>query len=177
MASSRWPSASSRGSAGGGHFEAKTVERAADAALASSSYLLGARPSIADFGLAAQLDQMRSDPTAGALIQSRAPNVARWLDRMRAPRAEGGFDSFEAIAQRLGALAVVPVHVVAGPIAPDRQRIAGKKGGIFGSLIFIIACFFCVVVEVLLLLVLVFFLLHFLLNLLAFVLLIFGHHF
>lgn len=76
-----------------------------DAALASSSYLLGGRPSIADFGLAAQLEQMASDPTAGALIQTRAPNVARWLARMRAPRAEGGFDSFDAVTQRLAALA------------------------------------------------------------------------
>ncbi|MBL8547156.1 MAG: glutathione S-transferase [Hyphomonadaceae bacterium] len=62
--------------------------------LGKRPYLLGGRPSLADFGLAGQLQQLNSDPTPGALLRSQAPNVVRWLERMENPKADGAFASF-----------------------------------------------------------------------------------
>lgn len=46
-------------------------------------YLLGARPSVADFGLMAPLyAHLARDPVPSKLMKSRAPNVFRWTERM-----------------------------------------------------------------------------------------------
>ncbi|MEZ5961853.1 MAG: glutathione S-transferase family protein [Hyphomonadaceae bacterium] len=66
-----------------------------DGLLAKRPYLFGGRPSLADFGLAGQLAQLNSDPTPGALLRAQAPNVVKWLERMDAPKADGGFASFD----------------------------------------------------------------------------------
>lgn len=66
-----------------------------DRVLQKRAYLLGARPSLADFGLSGQLAQMLSDPTPGAMIRAQAPNVAAWIARMDNPRVEGPFASFD----------------------------------------------------------------------------------
>lgn len=65
--------------------------------LGKRPYLFGGRPSLADFGLAGQLAQLNSDPTPGALLRAQAPNVAKWLERMDAPKADGGFASFDEL--------------------------------------------------------------------------------
>jgi hypothetical protein len=52
---------------------------------------------MADFGLAGQLKQLLSDPTPGAMIKGQAPNLARWVERMDAPKNEGAFATFEAV--------------------------------------------------------------------------------
>lgn len=72
--------------------------------LAARSYLLGGRPSIADFGLAAQFAQLLADPTPGALIKTRAPRVAMWVDRMESPDIEGSFAGFDALRDDLAQL-------------------------------------------------------------------------
>jgi glutathione S-transferase len=49
-------------------------------------YILGGRPSDADFGLMAPLfAHLARDPYPGALMKSRAPNVFRWTERMNLP--------------------------------------------------------------------------------------------
>ena len=63
--------------------------------LSKRPYLLGARPSLADFGLAGQLGQLASDPTPGAIIAAQAPNVVKWLGRMQKPSVEGDFAAFD----------------------------------------------------------------------------------
>jgi len=63
----------------------------------SRPYLFGGRPTLADFGLAGQLKQLLSDPTPGAMIKAQAPNLVRWVERMDAPKDEGGFATFEAV--------------------------------------------------------------------------------
>ncbi len=68
------------------------------------AYLFGARPSLADFGLAGQLTQLLSDPTAGALIKAQAPSVVLWIDRMENPEREGEFASFASLRDDLGEL-------------------------------------------------------------------------
>jgi glutathione S-transferase len=72
--------------------------------LAKRPYVLGARPSLADFGLAGQLGQLASDPTPGAVIRAQAPNVAAWLVRMEKPRVEGDFASLAELKNDLSAL-------------------------------------------------------------------------
>ncbi|MEQ1619741.1 MAG: glutathione S-transferase family protein [Terricaulis sp.] len=64
--------------------------------LAGRSYLFGGRPSLADFGLAGQFEQLLSDPTPGALIRAQAPNLVGWVERMQNPSVEGAFVSFAA---------------------------------------------------------------------------------
>jgi glutathione S-transferase len=72
--------------------------------LAKRKYLFGGRPSLADFGLAGQLAQLRSDPTPGTLLEAQAPNVVRWLDRMESPKAEGKFASFADVRDEVAEL-------------------------------------------------------------------------
>lgn len=51
-------------------------------------YLLGARPSIGDFGLIGPLyAHLYRDPASGRLMQERAPQVAQWVERMINPGA------------------------------------------------------------------------------------------
>jgi glutathione S-transferase len=69
--------------------------------LKARSYLFGARPCLADFALSAQLAQLVSDPTGGALCRTRAPSVGAWLSRMEAPVREGDLESLEALAPTL----------------------------------------------------------------------------
>jgi hypothetical protein len=56
-------------------------------------YLLGGRPSIADFGFMAPLfAHLSRDPVPSSLMKNRAPNVYRWTERMNLPGiADGEF--------------------------------------------------------------------------------------
>jgi glutathione S-transferase len=56
-------------------------------------YLLGGRPSIADFGLMAPMfAHLARDPVPATLMKNRAPNVFRWTERMNLARiADGEF--------------------------------------------------------------------------------------
>jgi glutathione S-transferase len=69
-----------------------------DAHLATRLYLFGARPAYGDFGLWGQFYEMWTDPTVGALIGGSAPHVLDWIHRMLWPRAEGGFETWTALA-------------------------------------------------------------------------------
>lgn len=54
-------------------------------------YLLGGRPSMADFGLMAGLyAHLARDPVPSALMKSRAPNVYRWTERMNVANIDDG---------------------------------------------------------------------------------------
>ncbi len=89
--------------------------RLLDAHLASRSYLFGARPALADFGLSGQLGQLASDPTPGELLKTRAPNVAAWLKRMDEAGVEGPFEPFEQLS---GTLAPLLREEIAGAYLP-----------------------------------------------------------
>lgn len=75
-----------------------------DAMLETRPYLFGGKPTMADFGLAAQLQQLLSDPTPGASIRAQAPKVAAWCERMRAPKDEGAIEPFGALVAQLSPL-------------------------------------------------------------------------
>jgi hypothetical protein len=72
--------------------------------LGEKDYLFGGKPTLADFGLAAQLAQLLSDPTPGALLRAQAPNLVRWIERMDDPKAGGGFVSLDSVRTPLAAL-------------------------------------------------------------------------
>jgi glutathione S-transferase len=69
--------------------------------LASRPYLFGARPAFGDFGLWGQVYEAWTDPTAGGILRERAKNVVAWVERMLEPRAEGDFESWEALRPSL----------------------------------------------------------------------------
>ncbi len=69
--------------------------------LATRKYLLGNRPSFGDFGLAAQLYEASVDPTCGAIMMGRAPDVLAWCHRMMEPRLDGEFETFETLKPTL----------------------------------------------------------------------------
>lgn len=75
-----------------------------EAHLASRPYLFGGRPTIADFGLAPQLYECRSDPTPGAILEAKAPRVVAWIERMLAPAVEGELEPWESLEPGLGRL-------------------------------------------------------------------------
>lgn len=99
--------------------------------LSGRAYLFGGRPSIADFGVAAQLAQLLSDPTPGALIRAQAPNVVRWIERMENPKAEGAFASFDDVK---GAVAELLRAEVAGAylawMAANAAAVADDANGV-----------------------------------------------
>jgi glutathione S-transferase len=69
--------------------------------LAARPYLFGARPAFGDFGLWGQLYECWTDPTPGELMRKEAPRVAEYVERMLDPKAEGGFESWDALAPTL----------------------------------------------------------------------------
>ncbi len=72
-----------------------------DTHLRAHPYLFGARPAFGDFGVWGQLYCAWTDPTAGALIEARAPALLAWIQRMLWPRAEGEFAAWQALAPTL----------------------------------------------------------------------------
>lgn len=83
-----------------------------DAHFAVHPYLFGNRPAFGDFGLWAQLYCAWTDPTAGALIQGRAPALLAWIQRMLWPRAEGEFVEWKTLASTLQPL----LSTIVGPL-------------------------------------------------------------
>jgi glutathione S-transferase len=69
-----------------------------NAHLAARPYVLGGRPSLADFGLWGQFYELATDPTPGAIMRASAPNVMAWVARMLAPKAEGPFESWATLS-------------------------------------------------------------------------------
>lgn len=64
-----------------------------DAHFAAHPFLFGTRPSIGDFGLMGSMyAHLYRDPHSGRLMRTRAPRLARWVERMNEPQqAPGAF--------------------------------------------------------------------------------------
>ncbi|MGE4096083.1 MAG: glutathione S-transferase family protein [Candidatus Binatia bacterium] len=69
--------------------------------LRQRKYLFGGKPAFGDFGLAAQLHQCSTDPSAGALMRTRAPRVRSWSVQMLDPQDEGKWETWDALAPTL----------------------------------------------------------------------------
>ncbi len=72
-----------------------------EAHLAARPYLFGGRPAFGDFAMWGQLYNAWTDPTPGALIGGRAPNVLAWIHRMLWPRIEGEFEPWSNLEPTL----------------------------------------------------------------------------
>ena len=99
--------------------------------VASRPYLFGGRPSLADFGLAAQFAQLLSDPTPGAIIRAQAPNVVHWVERMENPKAEGPFLSLDAVKADLEELLRVEIAgAYLAWMAANARAVADDASGV-----------------------------------------------
>ena len=103
--------------------------RILDAHLARRRYLFGNRPAFADFGLYAQLYQCSTDPTPGAIMRDRAPRVAKWIQEMLGPRAEGEFETWATLQATLSPLLKEEVAGIFFPwsTANAQALAAGQK--------------------------------------------------
>lgn len=72
-----------------------------DLHLAPRAYLFGDRPAFGDFGMWGQIYNAWTDPTCGAVIEARYPNVLRWIHRMLFPQIGGDFEDWETLAPTL----------------------------------------------------------------------------
>lgn len=99
--------------------------------LARRPYVFGARPALADFALAGQLWQLRSDPTPGAMVSAQAPNVSRWLDRIQDAAPEGDFVGFAAAAEDMAELLGSEIAGAYLPwMAANAQAVADDAAGV-----------------------------------------------
>ena len=106
--------------------------------LGDRAYLFGARPCLADFGLAGQLSQLNADPSPGAMIKAQAPAVSAWLARMNNPRAEGDFLSFaglrggltELLREEIAATYLVWMAANFFAVAEDSQGVGVDIAGV-----------------------------------------------
>lgn len=71
-----------------------------EAHLANRSFILGGRPSFADFGLFCQLYGCTQQPTTQPMIEAH-PHVASWIDRMLDPEATGSFEEWDLLEETL----------------------------------------------------------------------------
>jgi glutathione S-transferase len=77
-----------------------------DKHFASYNYLLGDRPCVGDFGLMGPLyAHLYRDPAPGKIMQEKAPNVVKWVQRMNAHTDKPGeWLSDDVVPQTLNAL-------------------------------------------------------------------------
>lgn len=85
----------------------ETIEASLDEALAlleahltDRSFMLGGRPSFADFGLFCQLYGCTQQPTTQPMIEAHS-HVAAWIDRMLEPEAVGPFEEWEQLEKTM----------------------------------------------------------------------------
>lgn len=64
-------------------------------------FIFGGQPTVADFALAAQFDQMMQDPSPSTWMKDHAPFVVSWCEMMADPKASGGFASYEDLKPTL----------------------------------------------------------------------------
>ena len=106
--------------------------------LANRPYLFGGRPSLADFGLWAQVYECYTDPTPGALLKQDAPATCAWVERMLSPTMEGEYETWDTLEETLlpllkeqvGAMFLPWTHANAKALAKGEERftIALKSG-------------------------------------------------
>lgn len=65
------------------------------------SYLFGAKPALADFGLYAQLYEHYTDPRSKKIMDEQAPLTRDWCLRMLNPKSEGEFESLNKLENTL----------------------------------------------------------------------------
>jgi len=64
-------------------------------------YILGARPSMADFGLWGQIYECSTDPTVGSMLDDGFSNTRAWIEDMHNPTNQGDFETWQELAPTL----------------------------------------------------------------------------
>ncbi len=108
-----------------------------EAHLSDRPYLFGARPAFGDFAMWGQLYNAWTDPTPGALIEGRAPNLLAWIHRMLWPRAEGEFEPWARLEptlmplleRQVGRMFMPWTIANAAAIADGREEFTVKLAG------------------------------------------------
>lgn len=72
-----------------------------DAHLKEHLFLFGGRPSVADFALGAQMQQLLMDPTPAAWLKEHAKFVIAWCENMDDPKSSGPFAELSALTATL----------------------------------------------------------------------------
>ena len=72
-----------------------------NAHLQNHLFIFGGHPSAADFALAAQFQQMLTDPTPASWLNDRAPFVVAWCQNMDDPKAGGPYDTLDTLKPTL----------------------------------------------------------------------------
>jgi hypothetical protein len=102
-------------------------------------YLLGGRPSLADFGMIAPLyAHLARDPVPAHLMRTVAPNVARWTERMNNPAiadsdyadTSGTFPADDVIPATLEAVLRVAFAQWGPGLAADAAQFDGWLAGL-----------------------------------------------
>ncbi len=94
-------------------------------------YLFGHRPAYGDFGLWGQLYELWTDPTAGALIEGRAPHVLAWIHRMLWPRAEGEFELWPELSLTLMPILTRQVGALFMPWTLANEQALAENRSVF----------------------------------------------
>ena len=82
----------------------KRFALALNAHLTDHLFIFGGRPSVADFALAAQVQQLLMDPTPAAWLKAHTPFVIAWCENMDDPKAGSPFEDLSALAPTLAPL-------------------------------------------------------------------------
>ena len=115
--------------------------RTLDAVLTDQPYVLGARPSAADFALFGQLTQLSHfDPTPAAITLEESPRVYAWVDLLEdcsgVEVEEGGFvardgvpESVRALLAHVGTYYAPFLLVNAAAVESGAERVEGEVAG------------------------------------------------
>mgnify|MGYP003625392429 CR=1 FL=1 len=90
-------------------------------------FLFGGRPSVADFAIAAQFQQMLLDPTPAAWLQDRAPFLVAWCEHMEDPHVGGPFEDLAALGETLAPLFTQELSVTYLPWASANAASASRN--------------------------------------------------
>jgi len=90
-------------------------------------FLFGGRPSVADFAIAAQFQQMLLDPTPAAWLQDRAPFLVAWCEHMEDPHAGGPFEDLAALGKTLTPLFAEELSLTYLPWASANAASASRN--------------------------------------------------
>lgn len=103
------------------------LSRRLDAHLREHLYLFGGRPSVADFALAAQYQQLLLDPTPSAWLKEHAPFIVTWCDTMDNPKAGGPFESLDALRDTLAPILAEDLAKTYLPWAAANKASASRQ--------------------------------------------------
>ncbi|MFP8878252.1 MAG: glutathione S-transferase family protein [Myxococcota bacterium] len=94
-------------------------------------YLFGARPAFADFAIWGQIYNASLDPTPAAHLHKEAPRVCEYIGRMADPKAEGDFESWDALAPTLMPMLEQQVGTLFLPWSAANSRCLAEGGDNF----------------------------------------------